>query len=113
MATARKKSAKKKTAKKAAKKGKPVPRIKPRSSRPKNDAAAEKWLEDDGGRSGAGEGKRKRGRPKNEVEKASLHAYIPATLHRAARIRALEEGRPLSKLVEQAISDHLGIEFDP
>jgi len=77
---------------------KPVPRIKPKAS--PNDAAAKGWLEE----------KRGQGRPKNEVEKTSLHVYVPTELHRAARIQAFEEGRPMSRLVEQALADYLGVD---
>lgn len=42
----------------------------------------------------------------NEGEKY-LAAAVPEDLHKQVRIRAIEEGRPLTRLVEQAIRDYL------
>ena len=36
-----------------------------------------------------------------------LTAQVPEELHKEVRIRAIQEGRPLTRLVEQAIRDYL------
>ena len=93
-------TAKKKTARRKATKGKTVPRVSAKK-KDANEAAASAWL---------GE-KRGRGRPPSDVEKVSMHAYVPVAVHRAARIRAFEEGRAMSNLVEEAICAYLGLGF--
>ena len=36
-----------------------------------------------------------------------LFAHVPTDLHQRARIRAVREGRPMARLIEQAVTQYL------
>ena len=39
----------------------------------------------------------------------ALKVYIPKSLHRALKLKAVEEGKEISELVEEAVKNFLGI----
>ena len=43
----------------------------------------------------------------DDEKPAVLAAAVPRELHQAARIRAVKEGRPVTKLIEEAVTRYL------
>lgn len=44
-----------------------------------------------------------------EEPQKQIHAYIPESLHRAFKVKATEEGRNMSQLLESMIRDFVGM----
>lgn len=42
-----------------------------------------------------------------DTETGVLFARVPLDVHRAARIKAIEEGRPVARLIEEAVRRYL------
>lgn len=85
---------------------KAVPRAKPRRRRTETKGeAVEGWLSED--EAAKPEPARRRGRPKKAVERKAVTVYLPGQLHKDGKMRALDEERTFSDLVEEALAAYL------
>ena len=82
---------------------KTVPRAKPRRRRAEaKGEAVEGWLSEEESTKPV-----RRGRPRKTVERKAVTIYLPVTLHKDGKRRALDEERTFSDLVEEVLAVYL------